>query len=91
MARVQLLMPDEDRTRFVYQAHQEGMSLSAWLRAAARERLERQSRVRPFESVAEVETFFTQCDKLEPAGTEPDWDQHLAVMNEARKRGATNT
>ena len=91
MARVQLLMSDEDRTRFVYQAHQEGMSLSAWLRAAARERLERQSRIRPFESVAEVETFFAQCDKLEPAGTEPDWDQHLAVMNEARKRGATST
>ena len=91
MARVQLLMSEEDRTRFVYQAHQEGMSLSAWLRAAAHERLERQSQVRPFESVAEVETFFAQCDKLELAGTEPDWDQHLAVMNEARKRGATST
>ena len=91
MARVQLLMSDEDRTRFVYQAHQEGMSLSAWLRAAARERLERQSQVRPFESVTEVETFFARCDKLEPAGTEPDWDQHLAVIHEARKRGAAST
>ena len=91
MARVQLLMSDEDRTRFVYQAHQEGMSLSAWLRAAARERLERQSQVQPFESVADLEAFFVECDKLEPNATEPEWEQHLAVMDEARKRGATST
>ena len=39
MARVQLVMADEDRERFVEQARREGMSLSAWLRAAARERL----------------------------------------------------
>ena len=36
MARVQLVMPDDDRERFVDQARREGMSLSAWLRAAAR-------------------------------------------------------
>ena len=40
MARVQLVMPDADRDRFVDQARREGMSLSAWIRAAARERLE---------------------------------------------------
>ena len=91
MARVQLVIPDEDRTRFVYQAHREGMSLSAWLRAAARERLERQSQVQSFESITDLETFFAECDKLEPTGTEPDWEQHLAVINEARKRGATST
>ena len=33
MARVQLVMPDADRDRFVDQARREGMSLSAWLRA----------------------------------------------------------
>lgn len=91
MARVQLVIPDEDRSRFVYQAHKEGMSLSAWLRTAAHDRLKRKSQVQPFESVTELETFFAECDKLEPTGTEPDWDQHLAVINEARKRGATST
>ena len=69
MARVQLLMPDEDRSRFVYQAHQEGMSLSARLRAAARERLERQSQVQPFESVADLEAFFVECDLLIVSGS----------------------
>ena len=41
MARVQLVMADDDRDRFVHQARQEGMSLSAWLREAAHERLEK--------------------------------------------------
>ena len=36
MARVQLIIPDEDRDRFFSQAKREGMTLSAWLRAAAR-------------------------------------------------------
>ena len=53
--------------------------------------MKQRSQVQPFESVAEVETFFAECDKLEPAGTEPDWEQHLVVMDEARKRGATST
>ena len=85
------MIPDEDRTRFVYQAHREGLSLSAWLRVAARDRLERQSQVQSFESSADLEAFFAECDKLESTETEPDWGQHLAVINEARKRGATST
>lgn len=40
MARVQLIIPDDDKARFVQQARREGLSFSAWLRAAARERLE---------------------------------------------------
>ena len=40
MARVQLIIPDGDKARFVRQARREGLSFSAWLRAAARERLE---------------------------------------------------
>ena len=36
MARVQLVIPDDERELFVDQARREGMSLSAWLRAAAR-------------------------------------------------------
>ncbi len=79
------MIPDEDLSLFVKQAHKEGITLSAWLRAAARERYERQSQVQPFESVADLEAFFAECDKLEPTETEPDWEQHLAVINEARR------
>ena len=48
MARVQLIIPDEDRDRFVYQARREGLTLSAWLMAAARERLEDRATLRTF-------------------------------------------
>ena len=91
MARVQLVMPDADRDRFVHQAQQEGMSLSAWLRAAARERLEARQRVKVFESPDDVKEFFRSCAALDGPETEPDWDEHLRVMNESRGTGVTGT
>ena len=91
MARVQLMIPDVDRDRFVLQAKREGMTLSAWLRAAAHTRLEERQRVKPFESVEDIEEFFKMCDALEGPETEPDWEDHLRVINEARAAGATGT
>ena len=91
MVRVQLVIPDDDRDRFVLQAKREGMTLSAWLRAAAHTRLEERQRVQPFESVEDIEEFFKMCDALEGPETEPDWEDHLRVINEARAAGATGT
>ena len=91
MARVQLVMPDADRDRFVHQARQEGMSLSAWLRAAARERLEKCQSVKLFQSPENVEEFFRSCASLDGPETEPDWSEHLRVMNESRRTGVTGT
>ena len=91
MARVQLVMSDDDRERFVDQARQEGMSLSAWLRAAARERLEKRQSVKQFEAPEDVEEFFKSCAALDGPEVEPDWDQHLRVMNESRGRGLAKT
>ena len=91
MARVQLVMPDADRDRFVDQARREGMSLSAWLRAAARERLETRQRVKPFQSPDDVKAFFKSCAALDGPETEPDWSEHLRVMNESRAAGVTGT
>ena len=90
MARVQLLIPDEDHARFADQARTEGMSLSAWLRAAARERLDRRSPAERFESRSDVERFFASCDAREGPGPEPDWEQHLAVIRQSRDRGAAS-
>ena len=91
MARVQLVIPDEDRDRFRHQARSEGMTLSAWLRTAARERLAQQERADPFESPVDLEGFFHACDALEGPNREPEWDEHLVVINESRRRGASNT
>ena len=91
MARVQLIMPDADRDRFVEQARREGMSLSAWIRAAARERLETRQRVKLFESPDDVREFFRHCASLDGPETEPDWSEHRRVMNESRGTGAAGT
>jgi hypothetical protein len=87
MARVQLVIPDEDRDRFVHQARREGMTLSAWLRTAAHERLKEQQQSKPFESLADLEAFFQKCDALEGPKAEPDWEQHMDVIEESRRRG----
>ena len=91
MARVQLVMPDADRDRFVNQARREGMSLSAWLRAAARERLETRQSVKLFKSPEDVKEFFRSCAAQEGPETEPDWSDHLRVINESRGRGVAVT
>ena len=91
MARVQLVLRDEDRSRYIHQTNKEGLTLSAWLRAAAEERLERNSRVQPFESVTDLKAFFTECDKRDSGGIEPDWEQHISAINEVRKRGAVGS
>ena len=67
------------------------MTLSAWLRAAAHERLEEQQRSDPFDSPADLEVFFRECDALEEPTPEPDWVEHVDVINESRSRGASNT
>lgn len=91
MARVQLVIPDEDRDRFMHQARREGMSFSAWLRAAARERLERKQQTRVFESEAEVEAFWRKCDQLQGPGREPDWEEVLEIINTSRSKGLPST
>ena len=87
MARVQFVISDEERDCFVDQARREGMTLSAWLRAAAHERLAAHQRVKLFESPEDVEEFFRACDALEGPETEPDWSEHLRVISESRARG----
>ena len=82
-----MMMPDTDKYSFVHQARREGMSLSAWLRVAARERLERSQKDQKFKSEEEMREFFKRCDERAGPGREPDWEEHLKVINESRSRG----
>jgi len=91
MARVQLVIPDEDRDRFVHQARKEGMTLSAWLRAAARGRLRQQQQSDSFKSPADLEAFFRGCDALEGPAREPDWHEHLDIIDKSRRQGTSAT
>ena len=87
MARVQLLIPDEDRDRFVYQARREGMSLSAWLRAAANDRLAEREKTKRFQTVEDLLAFFENCHATAGPEPEPDWEEYKAILNESKLRG----
>ena len=91
MARVQLVMSDEDRERFFDQARREGMSLSAWLLAAGRERLATRQGVEHFQSPEDVEAFFRLCAGLDGPERGPDWNEHLQTISESRGRGVAGT
>ena len=91
MARVHLVIPDDDRARFGLQAHREGLSLSAWLCAAAHERLDRQARAERFTSRDDLTEFFLECDALPGPQTEPDWKRHLVIIDQSRRGVATKT
>ena len=67
------------------------MTLSAWLRTAARERLEQRQRTEPFGSPSDLEAFFRACNAFEDPKAEPDWGEHLDVIDESRRRGTSNT
>lgn len=91
MARVQLLIPDDERERFADQARREGMTFSAWLRAAARARLEDGRRTRRFASEEELEAFFRSCDFNDGPEIEPDWQEQLDVIAASRAGGESGT
>ena len=90
MARVQLIIPDEDRDRFVRQARREGLTFSAWLRAAARERLETRQRSERFKSSEDLKRFFEKCSEREGPGVEPDWEEHKRTIEESVLDGLPN-
>lgn len=87
MARVQLIIPDEDRERFAHQARSEGLTFSAWLRAAARQRLEERQRAQRFDSPKDLRQFLDECAARQGPGVEPDWEEHKRAIGESRLRG----
>ena len=87
--RVQVVMDEMEREAFREAAAREGLSLSDWLRRAARDRL---SLAEPpkLNSVERLRAFFEECDERE-VGIEPEWREHRAVIEESKARGRTAT
>ena len=85
MARVQVIIPDKDHERFVHQARREGLTFSAWLRAAAHARLEEKNlRLSRADDLSE---FFRQCDARRGDGLEPDWEAQKRAIEASRLQG----
>ena len=87
MARVQLIIPDDDWSRFVHQALMEGMTYSAWLREAAREKLEDRQKGKRFATSKEVQEFFQACVSMGGPDVEPDWSEHVRIIEQSRAGG----
>ena len=87
MARVQLIIPDEDKMRYVQQARREGLTFSAWLRAAAQERLREKEESDRFKSVEDLNRFFAEIDARRGPEREPDWEEHERLIEESKLRG----
>ena len=83
-ARIHLLLDERERDAFRACAAAEGLTLSAWLREAARERLERE--LAHITTVADLDRFFGErAGAGERDGT--SLIQHLEVMGRSRRIG----
>jgi hypothetical protein len=85
--RVQVILDEQEKELFQREARREGLSLSAWLRRAGEERFQGKPASARIDTVEALRAFFSACDRREE-GREPDWHEHLAVM-EASKRSGT--
>jgi len=88
--RVQVILDEEDRERFRRYAKKEGLSLSAWLRKAGRERVAAQKAKQGPRTAEELKEFFEQCDSREK-GREPDWAEHRKVIETSVRKGFSET
>ncbi len=83
--RVQVILEEEEKNLFQHRARAEGLSLSSWLRMAGQEKLSK-SRVT---SPEDLEAFFKACD-ARGKGHEPDWEEHLEVIERSKRSGAAD-
>jgi hypothetical protein len=90
MTRIHVLLDEGEKERYRRHAERAGMSLGAWLRAAAREKLASESRHTQLETLEALRVFFEACDARE-ADREPDWSDHRRVIDESRRSGLSTT
>ena len=79
-------MDEAERDELQRLAREQGMSLSAWLRDAGRQRAEEMRQRRSLSTTADLDAFFSTCDD-EEEGPEPDWEEHLLVIQRSRSQG----
>ncbi|MBW3661374.1 MAG: hypothetical protein KY397_07060 [Gemmatimonadetes bacterium] len=86
--RIHLVVREDEKERYRTSAERAGVSLSEWLREAAREKLNRASTGRRLETVEDLEAFFAECDaRHDGEGPEPDWEEHKKVIEASMRSG----
>ncbi len=84
--RVQVILDDEEATRFRSQAKRESRSLSAWLREAGRKMLEENQNRNSLTDPQSLRSFFEECNAREK-GKEPDWEEQKELILEGFTAG----
>ena len=87
--RVQVVVDRLERERFRRQAAEQGLSLSAWLRDAGREKAAAGESKRRM-TASDLRAFFKKCDAREKEH-EPDWEQHRSVIERSLAKGQSGT
>jgi hypothetical protein len=91
MGRIQVLVSEQERETLRRVAEREGLSLSGWLRRIGLEKAKSASAGDQIKTVAQLDRFFRACDRREQTAREPDWNEHLAVIERSRGEGQTGT
>jgi len=89
--RIQVVLDEWERATFRSEAKAAGMSLSAWLREAGRERLRENAARSRFHNQIELNDFFRACDEQGSGDREPDWTEHAQVINQSRRHELPET
>jgi hypothetical protein len=84
--RVQVILDEEDVTRFKSQAMKESKSLSAWLRDAGKNMIEINRQQQRLTDPDSLNRFFRQCDEREN-GVEPNWEDHKRLILDSYQAG----
>jgi hypothetical protein len=80
--RVQVILDEEEVTRFRARARRESKSLSAWLRDAGRKVLQEAEEKGGLKNPPALRKFFRESNKLEK-GKEPEWEDHKRMIQES--------
>jgi len=85
MSRIQIVVSEVEREELRGAAALEGLSLSEFLRQAARDRLAAAPQTE-IHTVEGLRRFFQECDEREK-GEEPDWQTHRHLIEESKTDG----
>jgi hypothetical protein len=87
--RLHILLPPDEKERYREIAEAQGLNLSDWVRMAVREAAERYGGGPGLQDPEELRRFFEASDRTHGpgAGTEPDWEEHLRLLEEGKVEG----
>ncbi len=88
--RIHIVLSETEKERFRRRAEQEGKSLAAWLRDAAREKLAADEGRAGMDAHEQLQDFFAACDRRE-TDREPDWEEHRQVIERSVRSGSSET